>query len=267
MSSDPSAAKVKEMLHDEINATLEDDGFILDSMTAKEAVDYINSLDSIPDLRDLADGEANRKARKTVLAAVGPRISEIVTKEEKEIEKVAAGSAADDSNLEAPNLSEASTEEAKASLVEEAQEYPLEPTWTGEQGRYIEIKHISRTMHPMGGLDERVTSPAKANQYIEKHFAMGFELIKVIPQGYGPDGVSILWVLGKLRDNQLPKHSEIWHIQRTLTDRPGLTDGGVSGFQADTYISSFFKDGWKLFTAEPLQKGGTEIPMLWVLVR
>lgn len=263
MSSDPSAA-VKEELHSLIDdAVAEDTGFILDSLTAKDAVAYINSVNSVHELRDLADGEANSKARKTVLAAVGPRISEIVANEEKAIEAVAAGK----SGLEAPDLSVASLEDTTVPLRQETQEYPLEPSWTGELGRYIEIKHIARTMHPMGGLDSTVITPTKANEYIEKHFANGYELVKVIPQGYGPDGVSILWVLGKLNDNQKPKHQEIWHIQRTLTDRPGLTDAGVSGFQADTYISSFFKDGWNLFTAEPLQRGGTEIPMLWVLVR
>lgn len=266
MSSDTSAA-LKERLHDEIDASVEESDFILDGMSAKEAIAYINQVDSVPELRDLADMEANNKGRKTVLAAVGPRISEIVAKEEQAIEAVAAEPAADGGSLEAPDLTVASLEDTTVPIVEETQEYPLEPSWTGELGRYTEVKHIARTMHPMGGLDDSVITPSKANDYIEKHFANGYELIKVIPQGFGPDGVSILWVLGKLNAGETPKHLEIWHIQRTLTDRPGLTDGGVSGFQADTYISSFFKDGWNLFTAEPLQKGGTEIPMLWVLVR
>ena len=196
---------------------------------------------------------------------------------QKEVAREEAQTPPDTSGEDAPEV-----EQTEAAIVgtavagppqtepaaDEIDEYPIEDTvWEGEMGRYTEMKHLSRTMHPMGGLDERVMSPRDLNEKLEDdYFAKGFELIKILPQGFGPDGVSVLYVLGKVREDLQSKHKEIWHIQRTLTER-AMQSGGVTGFQADKYIKSFLSEGWQLFAVNTLKDGDVEIPMLWVLVR
>ena len=245
------------------------EGFVVFKAKASEVIDHIRECENVSEVYDLIQAEEKGKARKTVIQEGLARVQELNILKEADREEAQA-------SLETPDLTdtETSTPETEAvtvevvtpPVVEDADEYPIEDAWDGEIGRYVEIKHISRTMHPMGGVDERIMSPVRLNEYLEEHFATGFELIKVLPQGFGPDGVSILYVLGKVGPDLESRHTNIWHIQRTLTERPALS-GGITGFQADKYLNSFLSEGWQLFAAQSLKEGEAEIPMLWVLVR
>ena len=245
------------------------EGFVVFKAKASEVIDRIRECENVSEVYDLIQAEEKGKARKTVIQEGLARIQELNILKEADREEAQA-------SLETPELTDAdtSTPDVEAVAVEvvtppvvgDVDEYPIEDVWDGETGRYVEIKHISRTMHPMGGVDERIMSPVRLNEYLEEHFAMGFELIEVLPQGFGQDGVSILYVLGKVGPDLESRHTNIWHIQRTLTERP-LLSGGITGFQADKYLNSFLSEGWQLFAANALKEGEAEIPMLWVLVR
>jgi len=281
-TKDRTAEEAEQLLRDELEAagsgSTEDvpapstpeeekpEGFNVLKAKASEAISHIRECENISEVYDLIQAEEKGKNRKTVIHEGMSRVRELNILKEEAREKAQA-------SLETPDLtdSDSETPEIKAEAIEvvaspEVEEYPIEDVWDGEIGRYVEIKHISRTMHPMGGVDERIMSPVRLNEYLEEHFAQGFELIKVLPQGFGPDGVSILYVLGKVDSDLESKHTNIWHIQRTLTERPALS-GGITGFQADTYLNSFLSEGWQLFAANALKEGEAEIPMLWVLVR
>ncbi len=251
------------------------EGFVVFKAKASEVIDRIRECENVSEVYDLIQAEEKGKARKTVIQEGLARIQELNILKETAREEVQASLETPDltdSNADAPEVAQTAEDVVEppqhppATDTLEAEEYPIEDTWDGEIGRYVEIKHISRTMHPMGGVDERIMSPVRLNEYLEEHFAMGFELIKVLPQGFGPDGVSILYVLGKVGPDLESRHTNIWHIQRTLTERPALS-GGITGFQADKYLNSFLSEGWQLFAANALKEGEAEIPMLWVLVR
>lgn len=133
-------------------------------------------------------------------------------------------------------------------------------------GRYESVYHYARTIHPLGGLGEEIKSPEEVINKIENElFANGWELAFVDPLGYGPDGLACLWIFGKLREGLEARHKEIKHIQRTLG--ANVTEGQITGFGADTYINSFLAEGWSIFNATALMRGGADVPMLWVLVR
>lgn len=133
-------------------------------------------------------------------------------------------------------------------------------------GRFDSIYHYARTIHPMGGLGEEIKSPQEIKDFIEQDFfAKGWELAFVEPLGFGPDGLSVIWILGKVREGLKPRHTEIWHIQRTLGSN--VMEGQITGFGANTYLDSFLSEGWSIFCAKPMSRGGSEVPMIWVLVR
>ena len=238
--------------------------------TAKEAISYIRECENVSEIYDLIQAEEKGKGRKTIITEGMSRVQELnilrETEREQAMQADLSATEIKDSDTSTPEVKEAATD-VVAPVPEEVDEYPIEEgVWEGELGRYVEIKHISRTMHPMGGLDDRVVSTRHMNEYLVEQFGQCFELIEVLPQGFGPDGVSILYVLGKLREDLEPKVSSVWHIQRTLTERP-MVSGGITGFQADQYLNSFLSEGWQLIAAKSLKEGETEIPMLWVLVR
>ena len=244
------------------------EGFDVFKAKASEAISHIRECENISEIYDLIQAEEKGKNRKTVIQEGMARIQELNILKEDAREKAQASLESPDlavSDADAPEVKAQPTEAVEV-IPEKVDEYPIEDVWDGEIGRYVEIKHISRTMHPMGGVDERIMSPVRLNEYLEEHFAQGFELIKVLPQGFGQDGVSILYVLGKVSPDLDSRHTNIWHIQRTLTERPALS-GGITGFQADKYLNSFLSEGWQLFAADALKEGDAEIPMLWVLVR
>ena len=275
-TEDRTAEEAEQLLRDEIeeagSGSTEDvpapstpeeekpEGFNVLKAKASEAISHIRECENISEIYDLIQAEEKGKARTTVIQEGLARVQELnLLKEEAREQAQAVLETPDltDSNEDAPEIEAEAIEAVASPEVEEVGEYPIEDVWDGEIGRYVEIKHISRTMHPMGGVDERIMSPVRAN---------GFELIKVLPQGFGQDGVSILYVLGKVSEDLDSKHTNIWHIQRTLTERPALS-GGITGFQADKYLNSFLSEGWQLFAAQSLKEGEAEIPMLWVLVR
>lgn len=283
-TEDRTAEEAEQLLRDELEVagsdSVEDvpaastpeeekpDGFDVLKAKANDAISYIRECESISEIYDLVQAEEKGKARKTVMQEGLARVQELnLLKEEarEQAQDVLETPDLTDTNADAPDVEEQHIEVIEP-VPEEVDEYPIEDIWDGETGRYIEIKHISRTMHPMGGLDERIMSPVRLNEYLEEHFADDFELIKILPQGFGPDGVSILYVLGKVSSDLESKHTNIWHIQRTLTERPALS-GGITGFQADKYLNSFLSEGWQLFAVKALKEGEAEIPMLWVLVR
>lgn len=246
------------------------EGFLVFKATAGDAIAYIRECEDVSEVYDLIQAEEKGKARKTIIQEGTARARELnILKETAREEALAVLETPDltDSGADAPEI-KAQHEPIEPIVPEAVEEYPVEDgIWEGEMGRYVEIKHLARTMHPMGGVDERVMSPVRLNEKIEdEFFSNGFELIKVLPQGFGPDGVSLLYVLGKVRPELESKHDHIWHIQRTLTERP-MISGGVTGFQADKYLNSFLSDGWQLFAVNTLKDGDSEIPMLWVLVR
>ncbi len=284
-TNDRTAEEAEQLLRDELEAagsgSTEDvpvpstpeeekpEGFNVLKAKASEAISHIRECENVSAIYDLIQAEEQGKGRTTIIAEGMSRIQELnILKEEAREEAQASLETPDltDSDSETPEIKAEAVEVVASPEVEEVSEYPIEDVWDGETGRYVEIKHISRTMHPMGGVDERIMSPVRLNEYLEGHFAQGFELIKVLPQGFGPDGVSILYVLGKVQEHLGKKFSSIWHIQRTLTERPSLS-GGITGFQADKYLNSFLSEGWQLFAADALKEGEAEIPMLWVLVR
>lgn len=284
-TKDRTAEEAEQLLRDEIeeagSGSTEDvpapstpeeekpEGFNVLKAKASEAISHIRECENISEIYDLIQAEEKGKNRKTVIQEGLARVQELnLLKEEARGEAQAVLETPDltDSDEDAPEIETEAIEAVASPEVEEVGEYPIEDIWDGEIGRYVEIKHISRTMHPMGGVDERIMSPVRLNEYLEEHFAKGFELIEVLPQGFGPDGVSILYVLGKVSEDLDSKHTNIWHIQRTLTERPALS-GGITGFQADKYLNSFLSEGWQLFAANALKEGEAEIPMLWVLVR
>ena len=284
-TKDRTAEEAEQLLRDELEAagsgSTEDvpasstpeeekpEGFNVLKAKASEAISHIRECENISEIYDLIQAEEKGKARTTVIQEGLARVQELnLLKEEAREQAQAVLETPDltDSNEDAPEIEADAIEAVASPEVEEVGEYPIEDVWDGEIGRYVEIKHISRTMHPMGGVDERIMSPVRLNEYLEEHFAQGFELIKVLPQGFGQDGVSILYVLGKVSEDLDSKHTNIWHIQRTLTERPALS-GGITGFQADKYLNSFLSEGWQLFAANALKEGEAEIPMLWVLVR
>lgn len=295
-TKDRTADEAEEALRADLEAAVSDDsakedisapstpeeeekseGFAMSKAKASEAISYIRECENIKEIYDIVQAEEEGKARKTVIQEGFARIQELNVLKDDAREQA-------QSSLETPDLTDSNADAPEITATEaqvvgdkppqpppatdtlEIEEYPIEDTWDGETGRYVEIKHISRTMHPMGGVDERIMSPVRLNELLEEYFANGFELFKVLPQGFGPDGVSILYVLGKVSSDLESKHTNIWHIQRTLTERPALS-GGITGFQADKYLNSFLSEGWQLFAAQSLKEGEAEIPMLWVLVR
>ncbi len=281
-ASAPPTEEVEEKAAVEVEVEEEEEsGFLIFKANAEDAIKYLQEATDKDEVYALAQAEEKGKARKTVIEAAMRRATELNLLEDEARVAAAVTEAppADEPEavLEAPALEEPIAEEAAvAEVAEEAappanlgepEAYPLEGEgWEGDLGRYTELKHITRTMNPLGGLDDRVMTPNRVNEYIEGHFLDGFELIKVSPQGFGSSGLSLLWVLGKVRAEEKPKYTEIWHIQRTLTERP-MMEGGVTGFQADQYLNSFLRDGWQLFVAQSLRTGEPEIPMLWVMVR
>lgn len=189
-------------------------------------VDSLEELDRLEAEENTAD-----KPRKGIMTAIDNRREAIVEEVKKQSEQ--------DSEIE-----------AKMEIV----------------GGYSDVYHLARTLSPAGGLGIEIMNPEQVKNYIEETlFAEGFELLFCDPVGFGPDGLSILWVFGKPRGRE-GRHKEIWHIQRNLGRR--IEEGQVSGFMANTYIKSFLDDGWNLFTAKPLSNASQqEISMFWVLVR
>lgn len=268
----PATAVEEEVaVEAEVEDVEEESGFLIFKANADDAIAYLRDATDKDEVYALAQAEEKGKARKTVIEAAMRRVTELNLLEDEARTAAMAPPTKDEPELEVPELDEPTAEVAEEAAppadMGEPLEYPVEgSSWEGDLGRYSEIKHITRTMNPLGGLDDRVMTPNRVNEYIEGHFLDGFELIKVIPQGFGSQGLSLLWVLGKLQPADKPRFTEIWHIQRTLTERP-MMEGGVTGFQADQYLNSFLRDGWQLFVAQSLRTGEPEIPMLWVMVR
>lgn len=277
-TNDRSAEEAEEALRQDIASAIPDSvpaeeakeatvaiPYEIFNSTAKDAIEYFRQCEDVSEIYDLIQAEEKGKGRKTIIAEGMSRVQELNILKETEREQ------AQQVDLATPEVSNSDTNTPEAvappPVLDEVEEYPIEDgAWEGEMGRYIEFKHISRTMHPMGGVGDRVVSPRRLNEYLEEHFAQGYELIEVLPQGFGPDGVSLLYVMGRVRDDLKPKFTSIWHVQRTLTERPMQT-GGITGFQADKYLNSFLSEGWQLIAAKSLKDGEAEIPMLWVLVR
>lgn len=61
---------------------------------------------------------------------------------------------------------------------------------------------------------------------------------------------------------------EIHHIVRTVSAM-GQEDGTISGHQADTYIASYFRDGWRLLNDKVIDLGlsASGLTLMWVMVR
>lgn len=246
----------------------------------EDVVAYIATVESIDTLRDLADAEEDGKNRKGVLRAIGPRVQELVPPEPEIIEQAQQAESAP-ADLETPNLAENGAEPKQDDAVEPepeqeestvptiaSMEYPFaDQPWEGEMGRYVAIKHMTRIMNPLGGLDDRIKTPIEVNEEIENEwFSKGYELLKTVTMGFDQTGLAVLYVLGKVREGLSARHTQVWHIQRTLVERDQRSDS-ITSFQADAYVSSFLNDGWNLVSAEVIQRGADAIPMLWVLVR
>lgn len=246
--------------------------------TVDDVQAYIATVESIDTLRDLADAEQAGKNRKGVLTSIGPRIQELVPPEPVEpqvqSEPTPEPEPEQPADFQAPSLSQDGGSQEAASEVPPtyptvaSMAYPFEgDSWEGEMGRYVAIKHMTRIMNPLGGLDDRIKTPIEVNEEIEDDwFAEGYELLKIVPMGFDQTGLAVLYVLGKVRDDLAPRHTQIWHIQRTLVERDQRSDS-ITAFQADQYVSSFLKDGWNLFASEVIQRGADAIPMLWIVVR
>ena len=269
LRSDIASVMTDPAIPEEVPVATEEEKYEVYNATAKDAIGYIRECEDVSEIYDLIQAEEQGKSRKTIITEGMSRVQELNIL--REVAREEAQTPPDTSNTDTPKIEQTASAVVEAPqtepAVEEIDGYPIEDmVWEGEMGRYTEIKHISRTMHPMGGLDDRVMSPRRLNEYLEEHFAQGFELIEVLPQGFGPDGVSILYVMGRVKPELEAEFSSIWHIQRTLTERPMLS-GGVTGFQADKYLNSFLSEGWQLIAVKTLKEGESEIPMLWVLVR
>jgi hypothetical protein len=131
---------------------------------------------------------------------------------------------------------------------------------------YTDVYHITRTLGPFTDGDA-VWSSEKATEKLMEKFAEGYDLIDVETMGAWPQGgVYVLWLMGK--PIGVPrKVSEIHHVVRTVS---GLgSQGSITGFQADGYITSYINDGWRLFRDRviPLGLSPAGVTLFWVLVR
>jgi len=156
--------------------------------------------------------------------------------------------------------------QSESIAVDEQGQVIMPPSSIFTLGRYERLYHFARTIHPMGGIGEEIKTPDEIKERIENSFfAEGWELFNVEPLGYGPDGLSMLWIFGKVKEGFEPLHKKIYHVQRTLGSN--LMEGQLTGFSADAYLETFFEQGWSIFAAKPLSRGGAEVPMVWVFVQ
>ena len=136
----------------------------------------------------------------------------------------------------------------------------------GIESAFTDLYHLTRTLGPFTDGDT-VWSSEEASKELMKRFAKGYDLVDVETMGTWPQGgVYVLWLLGKPVDGPR-KVTEIHHVVRTVS---GMGQGGsITGFQADAYITSYIKDGWRLFNDKvtPLGLSPAGVTLLWVLVR
>ena len=134
------------------------------------------------------------------------------------------------------------------------------------ESAFTDLYHVTRTLGPFTQGDE-IWSSEEASKELMNRFAKGYDLVDVETMGTWPQGgVYVLWLLGKPVDGPR-KVGEIHHVVRTVS---GMGQGGsVTGFQADAYITSYIKDGWRLFNDRviPLGLSPAGVTLLWVLVR
>lgn len=126
------------------------------------------------------------------------------------------------------------------------------------------IKHFMATVSTITKRDQGIYDWQDLDAEISSWFASGFNLIEFQAVGTLPEGHRLFYVFQR---SDKPLFKEAHHVVRVLTARPNPTVGSISGFQADTYISSFLDDGWTLVGARYNGNAPDGIYMAWLLAR
>ncbi|NIM22474.1 MAG: hypothetical protein GTN64_08700 [Candidatus Latescibacteria bacterium] len=145
--------------------------------------------------------------------------------------------------------------------------FPLLPTL---RANLKEIYHIVRSIHEFGmGWENSVVSGAEADENIGKMLEEGWVILHIQTLGVDMDGIRMLWVMGvpdeSIEDKVWP-YREILHLTRPIGNI-GDDGRGITGLQANEFISGYLRDGWDLAMVEALGMGTGIINMMWVLVR
>jgi len=132
-----------------------------------------------------------------------------------------------------------------------------------------DVYHIVRSVSKLGGMgwhSSRV-SVADVDERLGEMLLEGWELVKSQPLGYGPEGIDMLWVLGKFGEGKVTRYpyTEIMHMTRRVG---GGDVEAISGTQANALISGYLQTGWDLALVEALDKAaGGVINVMWILLR
>ena len=134
-----------------------------------------------------------------------------------------------------------------------------------------DIYHIVRSIHELGmGWDTPVVTGDEADERLSIMMEEGWQIIHIQSLGVDSDGVRMVWVLG-MPDEDAPverewPYREILHVVRRVGNM-GDDMRGITGLQANEYISSYLQAGWDLALVEALDNVMGAVNMLWVLVR
>ena len=130
--------------------------------------------------------------------------------------------------------------------------------------------HWKRLIVPTNDATERIAATEvsietvqSAQQYIEDvYFANGYEISAVshisIESTAELAGHNIMFVLTRPEGRE-PQHSEVYMLITQV--------GGLSGFQADSFLSSYLEQGWDMIHFETFGFTEAGINCFWVLAR
>jgi hypothetical protein len=137
----------------------------------------------------------------------------------------------------------------------------------------LEVYHIVRSIgaYGVGTWYEPIVSSDQVDENIARMFGEGWSLIHSQSLGYNPDGIAMLWVLGKFAEEsperEIP-YQEILHLTRPVGGM-GDDERSITGPAANSLINDYLQKGWDLASVESLDNptGGGPVNLMWILVR
>jgi len=137
---------------------------------------------------------------------------------------------------------------------------------------YETVQHIVRTIWPTGGpWEEQIINPTVANEEISRRMAAGWDILLCRSLRVRPEGIDIMWLLGKVRAGETGKgFTQVKHVTKVIM--PGLSaqPPAITSARANTEVSEMLADGWTLVEemSKPTGDYGPEgFPMFYLFVK
>ena len=218
---------------------------------------------------DLAEVEGTGKDGRITVPDVDRFIKQKAAEADQAEEEAEASAK---SGTETPDEESKPKPKAKAKAKAKGEAVTLLPPLPNIIRGLAEVHHTIRSVGEVGSGDwfNSIVSVQDADENLSAMMGDGWSLIKTQSMGYGPDGIEMLWVFGKFKEDAVVKDwpdREIHHVSRVVG---GMGDDGrgVSGLAANALVNGYFETGWDLADVGALGEAvGGAVNMMWVFVR